>query len=144
MEGNPDVLATGRNGSDPAAGSISQAHKPAIAGVATHPGTLVGGHSARHAAALVGRVGQRRRLKSISPREGEPVAPFPLLNQLGEGVICTSCGYWANAGLNAAQNILASGIGATARGEAFSPETSMIRETGPGHSCDYRAQAPIY
>ncbi|MCY3654204.1 MAG: transposase [Cyanobacteria bacterium MAG IRC1_bin_28] len=34
---------------------------------------------------------------------------------------CTSCGYRANADLNAAQNILASGVGAAARGEAFSP-----------------------
>ena len=49
---------------------------------------------------------------------------------------CTSCGYRANADLNAAQNIWASGVGAAARGEAFSPETSTIRETGPGHSCD--------
>ena len=49
---------------------------------------------------------------------------------------CTSCGYQANADLNAAQNILASGVGAAARGEAFSTETSTIRKTGPGHSCD--------
>ena len=33
---------------------------------------------------------------------------------------CTSCGYQANGDLNAAQNILACGVGATARGEAFS------------------------
>ncbi|MYK06289.1 MAG: transposase, partial [Synechococcus sp. SB0670_bin_20] len=34
---------------------------------------------------------------------------------------CTSCGYRANADLNAAQNIPASRVGAAARGEAFSP-----------------------
>ena len=39
---------------------------------------------------------------------------------------CTSCGYWANGGLNVAQTILASRVGATARGEAFSVETSTI------------------
>lgn len=39
---------------------------------------------------------------------------------------CTSCGYWANGDLNVAQTILASGVGATARGEAFSAETSTI------------------
>ena len=49
---------------------------------------------------------------------------------------CTSCGYQAHADLNAAQNILACGVGAAARGEAFSTEISTIRETGPGHSCD--------
>ena len=49
---------------------------------------------------------------------------------------CTSCGYRANADLNAAQNILASGVGAAARGEAFSPLDLYDRETGPGHSCD--------
>ena len=48
---------------------------------------------------------------------------------------CTSCGYQAHADLNAAQNILACGVGAAARGEAFSTEISTIRETGPGHSC---------
>ena len=41
---------------------------------------------------------------------------------------CTSCGHQANADLNAAHNIPASGIGATARGEAFSLLTSTIRE----------------
>ena len=35
------------------------------------------------------------------------------------------------ADLNAARNILASGIGATARGEAFSPEASTIRQQTP-------------
>ena len=39
---------------------------------------------------------------------------------------CTSCGYWANGDLNVAQTILASRVGATARGEAFSAETSTI------------------
>ena len=51
-------------------------------------------------------------------------------------VHCTSCGYRANADLNAAQSILASGVGAAARGEASRDWTSTIRETGPGHSCD--------
>ena len=41
---------------------------------------------------------------------------------------CTSCGHRDNADLNAAQSILASGIGATARREAFPSGTSTTRE----------------
>jgi len=41
---------------------------------------------------------------------------------------CTACGGQDHADLNAAFNILASGIGATAQGEAFSVETSVICE----------------
>ena len=40
---------------------------------------------------------------------------------------CVKCGHEANADHNAALNILASGIGATGRGEAFSLETSVSR-----------------
>ena len=56
---------------------------------------------------------------------------------------CTSCGYRASGDLNSAQNILASGVGATARGEAFSRldlyDDLYDRETGPGHSCNSRS-----
>jgi len=41
---------------------------------------------------------------------------------------CVACGHAENADLNAARNILASGIGASARGGAFSLETPLIRE----------------
>lgn len=41
---------------------------------------------------------------------------------------CKVCGYNDNADVNAALNILALGTGATARGEAFSLETSLSRE----------------
>ena len=41
---------------------------------------------------------------------------------------CVSCGHKVNADYNAALNIRALGIGASGRGEAFSLETSMIRQ----------------
>ena len=41
---------------------------------------------------------------------------------------CVACGHAENADLNAARNMLASGIGASARGGAFSLETSLTRE----------------
>ena len=43
---------------------------------------------------------------------------------------CVSCGYQDHADLNAANIILVSGIGATAQGEVFSVETSVICEIG--------------
>ena len=43
--------------------------------------------------------------------------------------ICVACGHAANADLNAAANILASGIGASARRGAFAPATPATRET---------------
>ena len=41
---------------------------------------------------------------------------------------CVACGHERNADFNAALNVLASGTGATARGEALPSGTSMIRE----------------
>ncbi len=41
---------------------------------------------------------------------------------------CVACGHAENADLNAARNMLASGIGATARGGALSLDTPLIRE----------------
>ena len=49
---------------------------------------------------------------------------------------CVACGHAQNADRNAARNIRASGIGATARREAFGMPTSMTREMdtmGPRH-----------
>ena len=43
---------------------------------------------------------------------------------------CRACGHKANADVNASRNILASGIGATGRGGAFSLETPTIRQMG--------------
>ena len=44
---------------------------------------------------------------------------------------CVSCGYEGNADVNAALNVLASGIGATGRGEALGLPTSAIRQDIP-------------
>ena len=41
---------------------------------------------------------------------------------------CVACGHAENADINVARNILASGIGATARGGALSLDTPLIRE----------------
>ena len=41
---------------------------------------------------------------------------------------CMACGHAENAELNAARNMLASGIGASARGGALSLDTPLIRE----------------
>ena len=41
---------------------------------------------------------------------------------------CVACGHAENADINAARNILASGIGASARGGALSLDTPLIRE----------------
>ncbi len=42
--------------------------------------------------------------------------------------MCVACGHADNADVNAAKNIMASGIGASARGGAFSFETPVSRE----------------
>ncbi len=47
---------------------------------------------------------------------------------------CVACGHKNNADLNASANILASGIGAAARGGVYSLESPMSREMDTCHS----------
>ena len=51
-------------------------------------------------------------------------------SRTGRSFKCMACGHADHADLNAARNILASGVGASARREALATATSMSRETG--------------
>ena len=51
-------------------------------------------------------------------------------SRTGRSFKCVACGHADHADLNAARNILASGVGASARREAFGLPTSVTRETG--------------
>ena len=44
---------------------------------------------------------------------------------------CIACGFESNADINAALNILASGVGASGRGEALASATSVSRQVIP-------------